>query len=285
MSVKGLTKEAAQLVEQAWSGRQRLALAAFLFLLFAVITVEWWRRQPAGLRLSSASTAQPTPSTNPGSPILSRLELNRASADALSGLPGIGPKLAQRIVAYRDAHGPFRQVEDLRRVPGIGPKIFEKVRHFVYVENGNSPTQIVESEYASIGDNVPAPISWHYQTPSMQSPVNPVHYVMSSATAQVSDQNPANSFRVVQQPARPRQKEPPDRPMDINSASTEDLQRLPGIGPILAQRIVAERTENGPFCSLEELRRVRGIGPRTLEKLRPYVTVAPASTTSAKKLD
>jgi competence protein ComEA len=60
--------------------------------------------------------------------------------------------------------------------------------------------------------------------------------------------------------------------MDINEASLQELQRLPGIGPKLAQRIVDER-QKAPFKSVEDLRRVSGIGAKTLERLRPHVTV------------
>ena len=49
------------------------------------------------------------------------LPLNSATADQLACLPGIGPSLAQRIVTFRTAHGPFREVKALQQVPGIGP--------------------------------------------------------------------------------------------------------------------------------------------------------------------
>jgi competence protein ComEA len=60
--------------------------------------------------------------------------------------------------------------------------------------------------------------------------------------------------------------------IDVNHASAAELQRLPGVGPVLAQRIITER-EKKPFRSLEDLRRVSGIGPKTLEKLRPHLSV------------
>lgn len=60
--------------------------------------------------------------------------------------------------------------------------------------------------------------------------------------------------------------------IDINRATGEELQRLPGIGPKLSQRILDERGKR-PFRSVDELRRVPGIGPKILERLRPYVTV------------
>lgn len=56
------------------------------------------------------------------------LSLNRASAQELEALPGIGPVLAGRIVAYRAANGPFRHVDDLINVSGIGPKLLEQLR-------------------------------------------------------------------------------------------------------------------------------------------------------------
>jgi competence protein ComEA len=61
-------------------------------------------------------------------------------------------------------------------------------------------------------------------------------------------------------------------PIDVNHASLAELQKLPGIGPKLSQRIVDER-EKKPFSAVNDLRRVPGIGPKTLEKIAPYVTV------------
>lgn len=61
--------------------------------------------------------------------------------------------------------------------------------------------------------------------------------------------------------------------LNINTASAAQLELLPGIGPALAQRIIADRAERGPFLSVDDLDRVRGIGPRTLERLRPLIRV------------
>ena len=61
--------------------------------------------------------------------------------------------------------------------------------------------------------------------------------------------------------------------VNLNTAGAAALQRLPGIGPALAERIVAYREAHGPFARLSEITRVSGIGPRTLEGLAPEATV------------
>lgn len=62
-----------------------------------------------------------------------RVSLNSATAAELDALPGIGPALAQRIIAFREEHGGFRTVRDLLKVPGIGPSKFESLEDLVTV--------------------------------------------------------------------------------------------------------------------------------------------------------
>lgn len=64
----------------------------------------------------------------------------------------------------------------------------------------------------------------------------------------------------------------PTGPIDVDRASAAELDRLPGIGPALAQRIIEDREANGPFGSVEALQRVRGIGPALATRLAPLVT-------------
>jgi competence protein ComEA len=65
----------------------------------------------------------------------------------------------------------------------------------------------------------------------------------------------------------------PDGKLDLNRATAADLEELPGIGPVIAERIVAWREQNGPFASVGQLREVSGIGERTLQRLADHVTV------------
>jgi competence ComEA-like helix-hairpin-helix protein len=63
------------------------------------------------------------------------LDINHATAEDFQKLPGIGPRLAQRIVAYRRKHGPFRRVEDLMAVKGLGLKKWKAIRPHLRVES------------------------------------------------------------------------------------------------------------------------------------------------------
>jgi len=62
-------------------------------------------------------------------------------------------------------------------------------------------------------------------------------------------------------------------PVDLNLASAAELERLPGVSPALAARIVDARERDGPFGSVDDLRRVRGLRRTTLERLRPWLAV------------
>lgn len=62
-------------------------------------------------------------------------------------------------------------------------------------------------------------------------------------------------------------------PININVAGVKDLQKIKGIGPVTAKKIVEYRDENGVFDSIEELKKVNGIGDKTLEKIKGEVTI------------
>jgi len=62
--------------------------------------------------------------------------------------------------------------------------------------------------------------------------------------------------------------------IDLNIATAQELELLPGIGPVMAGRIITYREANGPFTSLDDVENVPGIGPKTLESIRPLATVA-----------
>lgn len=73
-------------------------------------------------------------------------------------------------------------------------------------------------------------------------------------------------------------KKPPVAPVNINTANSEELQLVPGIGPVTAEKILQMRKSYGPFKSVDDLRAIRGIGPKRLEKMRKYLTVGKAAS-------
>jgi len=68
-------------------------------------------------------------------------------------------------------------------------------------------------------------------------------------------------------------KHPPAQPLDINSATAEQLQQVPGIGPKTAGAIVHMRETSGPFRRVDDLLAIRGIGKKKYRMMRPYLTV------------
>ena len=79
------------------------------------------------------------------------------------------------------------------------------------------------------------------------------------------------------------EKKPPAKPLNLNTATVEQLEQLPGVGPRTAQEIVKFREKSGPFRRVEDLLAIRGITKRRLEKLRPYVTVTPPAAPPKQK--
>src|SRR6266478_7195325 len=82
-------------------------------------------------------------------------------------------------------------------------------------------------------------------------------------------------------------KKPPAKPVNLNTATSEELQPVPGIGPATSDKILQMRKSYGTFKSVDDLLAIRGLGPKWLEKMRKYLIVgkpaaAKPTTPSAK---
>jgi competence ComEA-like helix-hairpin-helix protein len=73
-------------------------------------------------------------------------------------------------------------------------------------------------------------------------------------------------------------KKPPLKPININTANSEELQQVPGIGPATADKILQMRKSYGAFKSVDDLLSIRGIGKKRLEKMRKYLTVSKSAS-------
>jgi competence protein ComEA len=166
------------------------------------------------------------------------IDLNHAGHAELLQLPGVGEKRAQRIEEQRAEQGSFGSVQGLMAVKGIGPATVNRLRPWVQVN------QEAGSDALAGANN----------EPRLEKPA-------------ASSTKPASTRKTTGQKEAALKER-----IDINRATAAELQRLPGVGPKMAQRIIDER-KKALFKKVEELRRVSGIGPKTLERLGPYVTV------------
>jgi competence ComEA-like helix-hairpin-helix protein len=78
-------------------------------------------------------------------------------------------------------------------------------------------------------------------------------------------------------------KKPPLHPINLNTANSEQLQEVPGIGPATADKILKMRKSYGAFKSVDDLRAIKGIGPKRLEKMRKYLTIGSPAPKSAPR--
>ncbi len=125
----------------AWTPAERRGALLVALLLSLGATRDLWRathpRTPppppatadgsGGRPAAGVATRVERPGPVPGE-AAPAVDLNQAGLAELDALPGIGPVLAGRILEHRNAHGPFREPEDLLAVPGIGPRLLERLR-------------------------------------------------------------------------------------------------------------------------------------------------------------
>jgi competence ComEA-like helix-hairpin-helix protein len=162
-----------------------------------------------------------------------RIDVDVATVAELARLPKVGFGLAKTIVADREAHGSFGGPAGLDRVPGIGPGLLRTLGPYLAFSGAPAKERDQESPGAEVGTTFASPPS------------------QSASVSGLGRQGTA---------------------LNVNRATAVDLEALPGIGPALAQRIVADRQARGPFATVRALDRVPGIGPALLGRLGNLVT-------------
>ena len=105
--------------------------AILLTVIFLALTAGWQlgtRRRAPSFRVNASAQTRASERALPAAEERAIVDLNTAGVEELKTLSGIGDALAQRIVAYREEHGPFQSVEDIKKVSGIGEKTYEANR-------------------------------------------------------------------------------------------------------------------------------------------------------------
>ena len=161
------------------------------------------------------------------------------------------------------------------------------------IDKAGGPLDNAELRYMNIaailmdGTTVVIPekqkVEFNGQRLSARGSSQPVPSILSAGNAYIANANNTNTTQTasaspVPIPASTRKENSKGTNtgglIDINHASQQELETLPGIGPVLAKSIISYR-ENQPFQSVEELMQVSGIGPKRFEKIRDLVTVTP----------
>ena len=104
-------------------------IAAALGLILAAALGIWMNRQPRAVLVAPVHSVCVEALAR-----AERIDVNSASAEALETLPGVGGALAARIVAWREEHGPFRELEALMEVPGIGEGKLAAMREYIRLD-------------------------------------------------------------------------------------------------------------------------------------------------------
>lgn len=194
---------------------------------------------PTALAQRSSSATSDT-ATSP-------VDVNNADLKTLETLPGVGPTLAKRIVSGR----PYQSLSDLAQVKGMGKTKANSLKGHVTFGAASSSTgsaKTAKSHTKSSGSST-ASSSEESTTPSPTG---------RSSTGS----KPSSSTRLA-----------PGQTVDINTASAEELDKVPGIGPTKAQAIVDYRNEHGNFKSIDDIKNVHGIKEGTFSKMKDYITV------------
>lgn len=164
---------------------------------------------------------------------LAKVDLNTATQKELEDLPGIGSATAKKIIEAR----PLKSIDDLTAIKGIKAKQMDKLKDLVTV-SGSTP-----------------------ETAAVPAAVTPSTEQAKSATASVETDVKKAKAKVSALA--------PGEKININTASLEQIEKLPGIGPKKAQAIIEAR----PFKSAEDVMKIKGIKQGLFNKIKDHITL------------
>lgn len=214
---------------------ERLALGVTALLLASGAAVRMLRPEPAAVAWEEAGSAQALRGRVKGA-----TEREREAATPLAPGERIDPNTASEA--------------QLRRLPRVGPALAQRI--IARRESRGAFRSLADLDSVpGIGPALLAAIAPHVTLPPAPSA-------------------PPPGARALQ-PRRAAADTPTRQTIELNSASAAELQTLPGVGPVLAERIVEWRRSRGRIRSMAELEEVRGIGPALRARLEPHLRIAP----------
>ena len=183
----------------------------------------------------TGSPAQTPAAAKPATPV----DVNSADLKTLETLPGVGPATAKRIVEGR----PYQTLSDLGKVKGLSESKLTALKSLVVFGPAAAP-----------------------QTPGPKT--------KPAAASTTTGPGGTPTATQVSKPSTATPKLAPGQKLNINTASAEELDKLPGIGPSKANAIVNYRNQNGNFKTIEEIQKVKGIKEGLFAKIKDHIKVS-----------
>jgi competence protein ComEA len=184
-----------------------------------------------------------------------RVDVNSADVKTLETLPGIGSTLADRIVAGR----PYHSVDDLAKVKGMSKSKIDAIQNKITFGTGTTTTKKSTAKSSK-------------KTTTPETSATDTSTSTKSKSSRKSTASESES-KTVSPTGASTGKLAPGQTVNINTATAEQLDALPGIGPSKAQAIVDYRNEHGRFSSVEDIQNVKGIKEGEFSKIKDYIRV------------
>ena len=182
------------------------------------------------------------------------IDLNKASEKELESLKGVGPATAKKIIEHR----PYKSVDELSKA-GVPAKTIEEIKPFVTA--GPAAAAKPAKEKAATKAEKPAE-----KSPAKVAEAREKAQPAKTAAGEKSQPPAAKTAKAED---KPKTALAPGKKVNINTASKEELDAIPGIGEVKAQAIIDGR----PYQKPEDIMKVKGIKEGTYNKIKDYITV------------
>jgi len=200
-----------------------------------------------------------------------KVNLNTADEKTIAGVKGVGDKLAKELVKNR----PYKTWEEVSNVKGVGSgKKLDSLKKVLKLSEGPAAASAATEKPAKETRTSKTEKAVETAPAAPAAPAGGATAPAGGATAPAGGAT-AGAAKAKSAPAEKAEapKLAPGTKININTASAEELDKLPEIGPVKAQAIVEYRKANGPFKSPEDIEKVKGIKAGTFAKIKDYVVV------------